>query len=755
MQKFTYLSLLILSIAFSTTAFGQLNYRSNVAAGDWSAAGSWEVESTPGVWTAAGAAPTSADGTITIRNGHNITVGLAAANADETLVETGGTLTVNNTLTINDGAGTDLEVDGTIVVGNTLAGGAGTPNVQVDGTANWTGGTISVPTTVTATGTLNINTANKTLSTTLTNDGTVNWTASQISYSGGTFNNNASMNVSGAVSMNSGAGTNAFNNTATGTFTKTGATTVTFSISVTNAGTIDIVAGSVTNSGANSNFVNTGTINFGGASTHLTLAGTLAAGNQLNAGTVLTGTGNLNFNFANAAINTTLAPPSTVVVNFTGAAATTISGTGSLTISGIFNWASGRVSVPLTIDASGTLNSTAGKDLGEDITNNGTVNLNDPSTGSLDFEGIVFTNNGTINVNYSTNNRTFSNANGFAGNSFVNNGVVIKTVSNAFSLTFNAGVPVVNNGRFEGIGIYVFSGGYSGTGSIAPGTATTPGIMRTNNAVFTATSDVEIQLFTSTTPGTGHDQLEISTGGVTALSGTLTILDDPLAPLGVYTVITNVGGGTFTAGTLTLVAPSNISNLTVSGSTVTVQKTALFPLPVVWGEFNAIARSKRVHLSWTTLEELNTSHFVVEHSVDGRQYNAIATIHAQGNSSDKVNYEFLHQAPNVGKLNYYRINQVDLDNKSGYSIIRTVKFSEGNVVPVTATPNPVRNNLQISVQLNDVLLVLSNAAGATVETYRLQAGAHQVNTSKLSPGVYYLGVYKDGQKIDAIQLVKQ
>ena len=102
----------------------QTNYRSNGAGGgNWSAVGTWQVE-TPngsGTWIAATNVPTDANSTsIQIQNGDNVTVDVVVSplSIDETTIDAGGTITVGGsaTLVISDGTGNDLTVNGTLAI---------------------------------------------------------------------------------------------------------------------------------------------------------------------------------------------------------------------------------------------------------------------------------------------------------------------------------------------------------------------------------------------------------------------------------------------------------------------------------------------------------------------------------------------------------------------------------------------------------------------------------------------------------------
>ena len=87
------------------------DYFRSAASGNWNSAATWETSPDGLSWTAATLTPTTAANTITIRNGHTVTV-TTSATADQIEIATGGVLenasTTGNRLTIADGAGDDL-----------------------------------------------------------------------------------------------------------------------------------------------------------------------------------------------------------------------------------------------------------------------------------------------------------------------------------------------------------------------------------------------------------------------------------------------------------------------------------------------------------------------------------------------------------------------------------------------------------------------------------------------------------------------
>lgn len=90
--------------------------------GNWEGTTTWQRFNGTS-WVNTTTPPTTADGVITILSGHTVTV-TVSKNADQVIVNSGGTLVVNSgiTLTLLNGAGKDLSVFGTLRNAGTVAG---------------------------------------------------------------------------------------------------------------------------------------------------------------------------------------------------------------------------------------------------------------------------------------------------------------------------------------------------------------------------------------------------------------------------------------------------------------------------------------------------------------------------------------------------------------------------------------------------------------------------------------------------------
>jgi len=132
------------------------------------------------------------------------------------------------------------------------------------------------------------------------------------------------------------------------------------------------------------------------------------------------------------------------------------------------------------------------------------------------------------------------------------------------------------------------------------------------------------------------------------------------------------------------------------------------PLPIELLTFEASKKSEEaVLLEWSTASETNNDFFELEKSVDGVAFETIGQVQGAGNSSRKLEYDFVDNAPVEG-WNYYRLRQVDFDGTSTYSEIRQLLFEPGNKnSKIVVWPNPVREKM-FSIACEDFDLAETN-----------------------------------------------
>lgn len=182
-------------------------------------------------------------------------------------------------------------------------------------------------------------------------------------------------------------------------------------------------------------------------------------------------------------------------------------------------------------------------------------------------------------------------------------------------------------------------------------------------------------------------------------------------------------------------------------------------LPVKLHNFDAFLNQKDVNLVWTADEE-NVSHYVVQQSIDGRNFSDIAIVFANNNSSASTyRYKDANPSSATGSL-FYRLLTLDKGKEGGsYSETRVIKLGVDAAIKLTTYPNPVTDQVRITLpaswQGKPVTIQLYNANGNLMQA--MQSGsASQTETmqlGKVPKGVYLLKAMANGE-VAQQQLVK-
>lgn len=162
-------------------------------------------------------------------------------------------------------------------------------------------------------------------------------------------------------------------------------------------------------------------------------------------------------------------------------------------------------------------------------------------------------------------------------------------------------------------------------------------------------------------------------------------------------------------------------------------------LPVSLQSFTATKVMRTVELAWITSSEQNNKGFEIQRSTDGVNFNNIGWVIGVGNSTSLQNYSFTDIAPTKGK-NFYRLNQVDIDNKSKLSAIRKVDFT--SPFDITVYPNPATDVLNVQVSKNITGVKIFDAQGKLMWQQENNTGllSIPVPVHKLTAGLYILEV---------------
>jgi hypothetical protein len=251
---------------------------------------------------------------------------------------------------------------------------------------------------------------------------------------------------------------------------------------------------------------------------------------------------------------------------------------------------------------------------------------------------------------------------------------------------------------------------------------------------------------------TGADQTALAAkdGDASTLSN-LNVTDDP-----------NVGCKAFPTGT-----NNNLLTQTASGSVndvrwVQVTTTAFSgffvntgntPLPVTLTDFTATATEQQmVQLNWKVIDEIDMKEYIVERSINGKDYTPIGILLATRN--DK--YKMLDSNPMSG-ANYYRLMMVGKDGTVNYSPIRQVILNANH--DVALSPNPTTGAIYITGMESAksmVQVVVYNEYGQSVWSGNIAGAAlatKGIDLSQLNSGAYTIRLTSDDQ-INTIRFIK-
>jgi hypothetical protein len=208
----------------------------------------------------------------------------------------------------------------------------------------------------------------------------------------------------------------------------------------------------------------------------------------------------------------------------------------------------------------------------------------------------------------------------------------------------------------------------------------------------------------------------------------------------------------FAAGTSQTPSGSTMKVMSHTGYTGTFSPFAIsegdYALPVELISFNASCISNETKLEWQTASEHNTSHFVVERSLDGMVWEKLGEVTAAGNSTSILNYSFIDTALVARALTYYRLVQIDIDGKSETFGPVSSDCATNNEFEVVIIPNPndglftlkidSENSQEIDIRIYQMdgkevaLKSISNTEGTSI---------HYIDLGGFTSGIYALHIY--------------
>ncbi len=155
-------------------------------------------------------------------------------------------------------------------------------------------------------------------------------------------------------------------------------------------------------------------------------------------------------------------------------------------------------------------------------------------------------------------------------------------------------------------------------------------------------------------------------------------------------------------------------------------------IPIKLLSFKAKEVNGVVELKWETASEVNNDYFMIERGTDGQNFKSIGKIKGNGNSRDINTYSFKDHTASYGH-NYYRLKQVDYDNRYEYSDVIDVQLYGDKLL---VFPNPASDYINVFNIDNWENVTICDMKGEKI--FVPKASGNKLNVSNLKKGVYFI-----------------
>jgi autotransporter-associated beta strand protein len=224
-------------------------------------------------------------------------------------------------------------------------------------------------------------------------------------------------------------------------------------------------------------------------------------------------------------------------------------------------------------------------------------------------------------------------------------------------------------------------------------------------------------------------------------------------------------GGAGTSAGPTVPAANNLSTVTWTGPTA-YQYFSLGstdadfnPLPFNLLKFEGRSRNNDIELNFTAGGNDEQKQYMIERSIDGRNFSPISTIAAKANINT-ADYSTVDEQP-INGWNYYRLTAIDMIGQRRQSQIIRIWFGSRTGKPAIY-PNPVQGNtIQLftgGMSKGNYNLQLLSMDGKLIYSSRWVFDGvqplHTIRLNELAKGMYSLIITGDNQSPVQLKLVK-
>ena len=117
------------------------------------------------------------------------------------------------------------------------------------------------------------------------------------------------------------------------------------------------------------------------------------------------------------------------------------------------------------------------------------------------------------------------------------------------------------------------------------------------------------------------------------------------------------------------------------------------PLPIELVRFSGEQIGNNATLNWETATEKDNDYFIIERSIDGKDWLRVGVVDGAGNSAVLNSYSLVDRNAPFG-INYYRLKQRDIDGVETVADVLVV--SDNSAEGILLSPNPAKGLVSVS-----------------------------------------------------------
>ena len=175
----------------------------------------------------------------------------------------------------------------------------------------------------------------------------------------------------------------------------------------------------------------------------------------------------------------------------------------------------------------------------------------------------------------------------------------------------------------------------------------------------------------------------------------------------------------------------------------TIQLSMALPVELI--SFQAKPDRDAIQLTWQTAVERNNSRFEIQRSTsETTAFQTIGVIAGHGTTEEKQQYVFRDQDVKSNVQYYYRLKQIDFDERYEFSEIVTAILNTREQTQLKVFPNPTNNHINVSLEGRTegiTTLQLFNATGQMIASKTIntnQSSPVEFDLRELPGGVYII-----------------